>query len=180
MTDLDPKAWEGRTPGDWRADSINILAGDAYIGCVRGTGILSAIRADAALIAAAPTLAAEWQKEKDRADRLESERDEALRRRDEWRRKAEGFDDVRKALREKIGEPWPPTMSRALWAGIAADQKKRADDAEAERDRLREALEEIERLYYTEGKDASWRAAHMRAIATDAIEARAALNGEQG
>lgn len=52
------------------------------------------------------------------------------RRRDEWRKKAEGYDAVRKALREKVGAPWPPNLSRALWAGIAADEKKRADEAE--------------------------------------------------
>lgn len=76
-----------------------------------------------------------------------AERDEARRRRDEWRKKAEGYDAVRKALREKVGAPWPPNLSRAMWAGIAADEKRRADDAEAERDaasaeaeRLREAV----------------------------------------
>jgi hypothetical protein len=53
------------------------------------------------------------------------------RRRDEWRKKAEGYDAVRRALREKVGSPWPPSMSRLLWAGIAADEKQRADDAEA-------------------------------------------------
>ena len=52
-----------------------------------------------------------------------AERDEARRRRDEWRKKAEGFDEVRLALREKVGASWPPNMSRALWAGIAADEK---------------------------------------------------------
>lgn len=69
-----------------------------------------------------------------RAKKAEAERDEARRRRDEWRKKAEGYDDVRRALREKVGDPWPPHMSRILWAGIAADEKKRADEAEAERD----------------------------------------------
>ncbi|WP_375553345.1 hypothetical protein [Roseovarius mucosus] len=62
---------------------------------------------------------------------------EMTRRRDEWRKKAEGYDAVRLALREKVGDPWPPHMSRVLWAGISADQKKRADDAEA---KLAEAL----------------------------------------
>jgi hypothetical protein len=62
-----------------------------------------------------------------------SEKDclEAFRRRDDWKAKAEGFDAVRLALREKIGSPWPPSLSRALWAGIAADEKARADTAEA-------------------------------------------------
>lgn len=43
-------------------------------------------------------------------------------------------------------------------------------EAAAEIARLREALAEVERAYYTEGKDATWRAAQMRQIATDAIE----------
>jgi len=73
--------------------------------------------------------------------RLKAERDEALRRRDEWRAKAEGYDAVRLALREKVGTPWPPHMSRLLWAGIAADEKKRADDAASEVARLRAALD---------------------------------------
>ena len=62
---------------------------------------------------------------------LVKERDEAIRRRDAWKSKAEGYDAVQKALREKVGAPWPPNLSRALWAGIAADEKKRADDADA-------------------------------------------------
>lgn len=75
-----------------------------------------------------------------RAEAAEKALDEMTRRRDEWRKKAEGYDAVRLALREKVGTPWPPNMSRLLWAGIAADEKKRADDAEAEVARLREAL----------------------------------------
>ena len=67
----------------------------------------------------------------DRIERLEAALSEMTRRRDQWRKKAEGFDAVRLALREKVGTPWPPHMSRLLWAGIAADEKKRADDAEA-------------------------------------------------
>lgn len=74
------------------------------------------------------------------AEELEQERDEAIRRRDAWKAKAEGYDAVRKALREKVGAPWPPNLSRALWAGIAADEKKRADDAEAKLEELRQAL----------------------------------------
>lgn len=68
---------------------------------------------------------------------------EMTRRRDEWRKKAEGYDAVRLALREKVGDPWPPHMSRVLWAGIAADQKARADDAEA---KLAEALTALETI----------------------------------
>jgi len=74
----------------------------------------------------------EVQALKDRISVLERERDEAYRRRDEWKKKAEGYDAVRRALREKVGSPWPPNLSRAMWAGIAADEKKRADDARCE------------------------------------------------
>lgn len=75
-------------------------------------------------------------------ERLRAELAEMTRRRDEWRKKAEGYDAVRLALREKVGAPWPPHLSRALWTGIAADEKKRADDAEADKRRMEEALGE--------------------------------------
>lgn len=42
----------------------------------------------------------------------------------------------------------------------------------AERDDLLDALMAIERTYYNEGRSETQRAAEMRAIATDAIEAR--------
>ena len=77
-----------------------------------------------------------------RIERLEAALSEMTRRRDEWRKKAEGFDAVRLALREKVGTPWPPHMSRLLWAGIAADEKKRADDAEAALQAADEAIED--------------------------------------
>jgi len=66
-----------------------------------------------------------------------AERDEARRRRDAWKAKAEDYDTIRNALREKVGAPWPPNLSRGMWAALAADEKKRADDAEAERDEAR-------------------------------------------
>ena len=77
-----------------------------------------------------------------------AERDEARRRRDEWRKKAEGYDEVRLALREKVGAPWPPNMSRLMWAGIAADEKTRADDAEA---KLAKAVDALERIAHASG-----------------------------
>ncbi len=46
----------------------------------------------------------------------------------------------------------------------------RVPEMEAEILRLREGLTEIERLYYTEAKDASWRAAQMRAIAQEMLK----------
>ena len=76
--------------------------------------------------------------------RLVAERDEATRRRDAWKAKADGFDAVRLALREKVGAPWPPSLSRVLWAGIAADEKARADAAEAVIARLVDAAYAIE------------------------------------
>ena len=77
---------------------------------------------------------------KDQLAKAIQERDEMKRRRDAWREKAEGYDEVRRALREKVGTPWPPNLSRALWAGLAADQKKRADDLEAELNKAVNAL----------------------------------------
>lgn len=79
---------------------------------------------------------------------VEAERDEARRRRDKWKVKAEGFDAVRRALREKVGEPWPPNLSRVMWAGIAADERARAGAAEtalatARADALREAARAV-------------------------------------
>jgi len=84
---------------------------------------------------------------------LEAELVEARRRRDAWKAKAEGYDEVRLALREKVGTPWPPSLSRTLWAGIAADEKKRADDAEAEVERLREAVAEAVYMLDPEAED---------------------------
>jgi hypothetical protein len=84
-----------------------------------------------------------------RAEKAEAERDEARRRRDEWKKKAEGFDAVCTALREKVGAPWPPHLSRVMWAGLAAAEKARADRAEA---LLKEAVEVL-RFYADEGLD---------------------------
>jgi len=63
--------------------------------------------------------------------RLRAELAEMTRRRDEWSAKAEGYDEIRLALREKVGDPGPPHLSRLLWAGIAADHKKTVRDARA-------------------------------------------------
>ncbi|MBC7282621.1 hypothetical protein [Hoeflea sp.] len=65
----------------------------------------------------------------DRVVELECKMSEARRRRDEWKKKAEGYDAVCMALREKVGAPWPANMSRIMWAGIAAAEKRRADKA---------------------------------------------------
>lgn len=40
-----------------------------------------------------------------RAERAEAALTEMTRRRDEWKKKAEGYDAVRLALREKVGSP---------------------------------------------------------------------------
>jgi hypothetical protein len=76
----------------------------------------------------------------DEVRELKAQLKEMTRRRDEWRKRAEGFDAIRHALREKVGAPWPPNLSRALWAALAADEKKRADDAEAQLAGAREAM----------------------------------------
>ncbi len=72
-----------------------------------------------------------------RAQAAERDLAEARRRRDEWRAKAEGYDDVCRALREKIGDPPPAQLSRFLWAGVAAMERRRAEAAERERDEAR-------------------------------------------
>lgn len=51
------------------------------------------------------------------------------------------------------------------WMGARSEATAQAREAE----RLRSALKAIEKAYYTEGKDASWRAAQMRSIATEAL-----------
>lgn len=75
-----------------------------------------------------------------RIEWLEIELNEARRHRDEWRKKAEGYDAVRRALRKKVNTSWPTHMPCLLWVDIAVKEKKRADDAEAENEQLREAL----------------------------------------
>ena len=114
-----------------------------------------------------------------RIEALEAALDEMTRRRDEWRKKAEGFDAVRLALREKVGTPWPPNMSRLLWAGIAADEKKRADDAEAAllaADELARALDAYNRA--GAGPLTGWQdvqdalAAYRRATVIETLEER--------
>ena len=55
--------------------------------------------------------------------------------------------------------------------GLAEERerwKARSERAEAEAERLREALRLVERFYYMEGKDAGWRAAKMNGIAREA------------
>lgn len=90
-----------------------------------------------ALLAAPPPVPAPTPDELAAVGRLREEVTKARRRRDEWKAKAEGYDTIRRALREKVGSPGPPHLSRFLWAGIAADERKRADDAEAEIERLK-------------------------------------------
>jgi len=46
----------------------------------------------------------------------------------------------------------------------------RAETAEARLAEVVEGITEIERLYYTEGRDASWRATHMNGVARDTID----------
>lgn len=108
-------------------------------GCILGTGALLQTAIKRTFVSRAEL------------DRATAERDEARRRRDEWRKKAEGYDAVRLALREKVGAPWPPNLSRALWAGIAADEKKRADDAEARAEAALRCLRQHHEWHQQEG-----------------------------
>ena len=110
-----------------------------------------------------------------RIEQLEKKLAEMTRRRDTWKAKAEGYDAVRLALREKVGSPWPPHMSRIIWAGIAADEKKRADDAEAN---LAECAEIIETFRGQMRLDAEWMR-HAQAQ-LQASAARAEFHGEFG
>lgn len=55
----------------------------------------------------------------------------------------------------------------------------RAEKAEAEVARLRGALTEIERLYYMEGRETRWRAAHMCGEATRALAQTSTKEGEE-
>lgn len=98
-----------------------------------------------------------------RIEELEADLAEMTRRRDAWKAKAEGYDEVRLALREKVGAPWPPNMSRLLWAGIAADEKKRAELAEAK-------LAEVEAAYQAARND-TYRMAVTATEATCCAEA---------
>ena len=84
------------------------------------------------------------------AEAAEDKLAEMTRRRDEWRKKAEGYDAVRLALREKVGTPPPISLSRLMWAGVAADEKKRADDAEAA---LAKADELAREAYFVSGAE---------------------------
>ena len=72
-----------------------------------------------------------------RIEALERERDEARRRRDEWKAKAEGYDELAAAVRAKIKDE-PITMSRLLLRAALIEANRRA---EAAADRI-EALTE--------------------------------------
>lgn len=61
---------------------------------------------------------------------VEKERDEARRRRDEWKAKAEGYDELSAAVRAKI-KAEPATMSRVLLKAALIEADRRAETAEA-------------------------------------------------
>jgi len=98
----------------------------------------------------------------DEVARLRADLAEMTRRRDEWRAKAEGYDAIRLALREKIGDPGPPHLARLIWAGIAADRKQTiaaaraawlaARDAKTPYD-LHAAVAALDAALGTEGRD---------------------------
>jgi hypothetical protein len=62
---------------------------------------------------------------------------EMTRRRDEWRAKAEGYDELANAVRAGIEEAGDRNLSRLFLRGALVDSEKRLADAEAERDALR-------------------------------------------
>ena len=91
---------------------------------------------------------------------LEAERDKAFRRRDTWKAKAEGYDELAAAVSAKAKEE-PASLSRILLkaALIAADKERAALEAEVAR--LRGELQ--------------WHADQPEAHPFMAIRARAAL-----
>lgn len=91
----------------------------------------------------APTLAtlrASLAEAEARAATLAAERDEAIRRRDAWRDKAAGYDEMAAAVRSKAKEAGP-SIARALLRGALVEAEARAGRAEAALERMREALE---------------------------------------
>jgi len=70
---------------------------------------------------------------------LEAERDEALRRRDTWKAKAEGYDEMAAAVRAKV-KAEPATMSRLLLKAALIESEAKVAELTRERDAV-EALD---------------------------------------
>lgn len=60
---------------------------------------------------------------------MQAERDEARRRRDEWRKKAEGFDALQSAVRQGIDEAGDRNLSRVFLRGALVVSEKERDAA---------------------------------------------------
>ena len=69
---------------------------------------------------------------------VEADLAEAIRRRDAWKAKAEGYDEIAAAVRAKI-KAEPATLARILLKGALIEAEKRAEAAEAELARIRAA-----------------------------------------
>jgi hypothetical protein len=100
---------------------------------------------------------------------------EMTRRRDEWRAKAEGYDELANAVRAGIEEAGDRNLSRLFLRGALVDSEKRLADAEAERDALRAQLESTlkDRAYIMAERDRTF--ALMLARAEEAEAERDAL-----
>lgn len=62
---------------------------------------------------------------------VEKERDEALRRRDEWREKAKHYDTIRDALRAKTAGKDSRTLGRAMLGAAKVEAEERAESLSA-------------------------------------------------
>jgi colicin import membrane protein len=93
-----------------------------------------------------------------RAEKAERERDEALRRRDAWKARAENHVEIVNALRAKTKGQNSRTLSKVLLGAAFAEAEARAEKAEAERDKARalaaartEAAAELHARLWAEG-----------------------------
>lgn len=153
MDDLVKRADEALkdvTPGPWVVDDVGvdcplIWAGDRHIAEVfEKSAADGGDSANARFIAAArdlvPEAAAALSAKDAEIAKLTAERDEARRRRDAWRARAENHVEIVNALRAKTAGKDSRTLSRALLGAAFVDAEARAEKAEAENARLRDAL----------------------------------------
>jgi hypothetical protein len=74
---------------------------------------------------------------------VEAERDEALRRRDAWKARAEGHVEIVNAMRAKTAGKDSRTLGRALLGAAKMEAEARADALQREVDALRKAMGKI-------------------------------------
>ena len=110
-----------------RRDPNGGMGGPPYPqACFPGTpGAAEYVRADLADAALAAS--------EERARRAEEERDEARRRRDAWKARASGYEEMRAALAEKAKDVPVMNFSRLMLIALLKDER-------AENERLRAAL----------------------------------------